>query len=310
MSAIPLDSAVNRFADFFDSSIVKRYFEHFPRTRSAVMSEDWDTLLILDACRYDAFEDLNTIPGNLESRLSSGSNTGEFFEKNFAGTTHHDTVYVTANPVPRVEKWCDVDIDSVFHHVVDVWEDHWDPSVNTVRPEPMAESVRQAHLEFPNKRIIGHFIQPHQPFIGETGRTIDEKGMLAYDELTDREASVGKKVWDQLEDGELPSDTVKQAYLENLEIVLPHVEAVVEAISGKTVVTADHGNLFGEYVRPFPIRRYGHPRGYHTENLIKVPWLEPPFRTRRTITTDPPLASTSETDRGSRLDRLAHLGYR
>jgi hypothetical protein len=45
------------------------------------MQEDWDNLIILDACRYGAFERNNTIPGALEYRFSRGSMTGEFFEE-------------------------------------------------------------------------------------------------------------------------------------------------------------------------------------------------------------------------------------
>lgn len=287
----------------------ERYFDYFPRNRCSVMAEDWDNLLILDACRYDVFRDVNGIPGALGHRYSRGSNTGEFFEENFAGTTQHDTVYVTANPVPRVETWCDVDIDAVFHAVVDVWEHDWDETLNTVRPEPVADAIREAHAEYPDKRILGHFVQPHQPFIGERGLEIEERGMSAYDRLLEKESRPGKKVWEQLEDGDLSADQVRDAYTENLELVLPHVRDLCEDLSGKTVVSSDHGNLFGEFAWPFPVRRYGHPRGVHTEKLVKVPWLETDFETRRDVSAERPVNAEPETERQDRLERLQHLGY-
>ena len=299
----------------FTSTILEaamdRYFSRFPRNRCDVMAEDWDTLLVLDGCRFDLFSRVHDLSGTLDSRLSRGSNTGEFFEENFTGTRHHDTVYVTANPVPRVEKWCSVDIDEVFHAVVDVWEDNWDEAVNTVRPEPVADAIRRAHADYPDKRIIGHFIQPHQPFIGPTGRKIDERGMRAVDVISGDDGDGCKKVWDQVEDGDLSVERARRAYAENLELVFPQVDDLCETIPEKTVVTADHGNMFGEFAWPFPVRTYGHPGGVHARKLIKVPWLETGFETRREVTSERPRERTeTDTERDERLDRLEHLGYR
>ncbi|WP_336135421.1 hypothetical protein [Natronomonas amylolytica] len=274
------------------------------------MDEDWDNLLLLDACRYDLFKEVNAIQGTLEYRLSKGSYTGGFFEGNFSDTEHHDTVYVTANPVPRVEEWCSVNVDTVFHDVIDVWETNWDEQENTVRPKPVADAIEKAHADYPDKRILGHFIQPHQPFIGKTGQKIDETGMEAYSRITGDERPVGKQVWKQLEDGEIPTEVVWQAYTENLELALPYVQDLCTELTGKTVVTSDHGNLFGEFAWPFPVRKYGHPVGVHTKKLIKVPWLETEFKERREITSESPNRTESETDEEERLKRLQHLGYR
>jgi len=246
----------------------------------------------------------------LDYRLSKGSNTGEFFEENFEGTQYHDTVYVTANPVPRVEEWCRVDIDRVFHDVVDVWEDHWDDELNTVRPEPVAEAVRAAHEAYPNKRILGHFIQPHQPFIGSTGQSIDEDGMMAYRKISGEQTDTRGQVWKRLENSEISADLTWQAYAENLELVLPHVMDLVENLTGRTVVTSDHGNLLNEVAWPVPIRKCGHPRGVHTKQLIKVPWLAFADGTRSEAVAEPPAETGSESGREERLNRLEHLGYR
>lgn len=277
---------------------------------SDLMAEDWDNCLIIDACRFDVFRDQNSIPGELGHRRSRGSCTFEFFERNFLDSTCHDTVYVTANPVPRVEKWCQVDLDSVFYEVVDVWEDHWDEELNTVPPAPVETAIRDAHSDYPDKRILGHFIQPHQPFLGETGRQIDGRGMRAYDLATGREADTGKSVWDQLEDGELARELVWKAYRENLDIVLSHVESLCEDLTGKTVVTSDHGNLFGEFAWPFPVRKYGHPPEIYTKKLVQVPWLEIEADARREIVAEPPLESAPDSSESERLERLSALGYR
>lgn len=289
--------------------VMHRYFDHFPRNRCNIMDEDWDNLIILDACRYDAFKEVNSIPGTLEYRLSKGSYTGGFFEENFTDSQHHDTIYVTGNPVPKVDEWCSVDVGTVFYDIHDVWKNHWDEDVNTVRPGPVADAIKKVHANHPDKRLLGHFIQPHQPFIGETGQNIEEEGMRAYDKLAEGESEPGKTVWERLKNDELSAEDVWQAYIENLELVLPHVRDLCDDLNGKTVITSDHGNLFGEFAWPFPVRQYGHPPRIHTRKLIKVPWLELESDERRNITSESPEMAESKTDEEERLKRLEHLGY-
>lgn len=70
-----------------------------------VMAEDWDNLILLDACRYDYFESQINIEGELKSAISRGGHSWEFMQGNFVGREFHDTIYVTANP--HVEKLSD-----------------------------------------------------------------------------------------------------------------------------------------------------------------------------------------------------------
>ena len=99
-----------------------------------VMDEEWDHLLILDACRYDIFREENWLSGRLEHRISKGSVTGEFVTKNF-DATYPDTVYITANPhASRL-------IGDRFHDFFHVWQTHWDDDLNTVPPNKMSALV-------------------------------------------------------------------------------------------------------------------------------------------------------------------------
>lgn len=63
-----------------------------------VLDEDWDNLIILDACRYDIFEELNHINGNLTQKKSRGCRTPEWIRGNFSCKELLDTVYISANP--------------------------------------------------------------------------------------------------------------------------------------------------------------------------------------------------------------------
>jgi hypothetical protein len=152
-----------------------------------LMDEEWDALILLDGCRYDQFEALNVLPGELESRISLGSTTKEFLRENFAGETHWDTVYVTASPMYRT-----VEMDDAFHDVVDVWQTDWDEERQTVTPDAVMSAALKAREAYPDKRLFVHFMQPHYPFIGETGQTIRHSGY----ERTRRLVETGQGSWD------------------------------------------------------------------------------------------------------------------
>jgi len=49
---------------------------------------------------------------------------------------------------------------------------------------------------------------------------------------------------------------------------------LVNVLPGRTVITIDHGEAFGEYIHPkISIKIYGHPQRTRIECLIKVPFF-------------------------------------
>jgi hypothetical protein len=86
----------------------------------------------------------------------------------------------------------------------------------------------------------------------------------------------------------------------------------METLSGKTVVTADHGQMIGERSFPIPFHEHGHPPGIYTEELLSVPWLVHTNGPRREITAEE-LPTREQADDGDETvvsERLRHLGYR
>jgi hypothetical protein len=264
-----------------------------------IMDQDWDNLIILDACRYDLFEELNDISGDLGLVESRGSATPEFLRGNFRDREFLDTVYVTTNPMLYRHR---NELRVRFHDVVDLWTgETWDEDHETVLPEVVTAETKRAADEYPNKRLIIHYMQPHYPFI-ESEITFD-KGHIGEgkpDELT---------TWMQVITGEVSIDRSQlwDAYADNLRRALPYVTELVEALRGKTVVTSDHGNMFGERASPIPIREWGHPEGIWTDELIKVPWLEVPHSERKEIIQE--ATKTNSEEKSSVQERLESLGY-
>jgi hypothetical protein len=258
------------------------------------MDEDWDTLVILDACRYDMFKRRVPFDSEIDHRVSLGSTSEEFLKRNFSDGTYHDTVYVNANAYfPKLG----LDQNKTFHAVIDLLN-KWDPEIETAHPNTVTEAALRAHADYPNKRVIIHYMQPHIPFIGEYGREIQEQ--LDY-----------RSVWKPLRNNTCPVtiDEVWEAYDENFDIVFDYVRELVTNVSGKVVITADHGNMVGERHGPFPTRKmYGHPWGVYAPELVRVPWFEIKSDPRRTVTSDPPV--TAREQPGELVeDRLQSLGY-
>lgn len=96
-----------------------------------LMEEDWDHLIILDACRYDYFRRLysNYLSGELRLALSPASDTREWIKKVFRNK-YDEVVYVSANPHIN-SKGVDVagngfDGREHFPRIVDVWDSGWE----------------------------------------------------------------------------------------------------------------------------------------------------------------------------------------
>jgi hypothetical protein len=284
----------------------RRIHRLLPHEGIHLPDEDWDNLLILDACRYDMFSEQSTIQGKLSKRTSAASNTPEFLHKNFKGQDFSDTVYVTANPQVNVH------LDDEFFEVINVWEDHWDDDLHTVLPDVMADETIAAYESYPNKRLISHFIQPHYPFIGEIGQRelSTHSGMELSKRLaTDDEARRDQRsIWEQLYDGSVSVERVWDAYRENLELTLPHVERLLETFEEHTVLTSDHGNALGERAWPAPNKIYGHPPDIRIPALNDVPWLVTNTETRKDVLAEE--SSPADFEQHENVSqRLSDLGY-
>lgn len=251
---------ITRFKHFLDG-LGDRLSESFDQEPESMFSEDWDNLLILDGCRADLYEE---VTGESDTRVSLGSSSREFIEKTFSSGDYSDLVYVTANPHFSEDYFQELtgrDLDDVFHTVYHVYMDDWNHEEGTVMPSKLAEKIKSARKLFPEKRVVGHFMQPHYPFINSD---IDAIG-IRPDLDKDKE---DESVWNLAEQGLLDDEEIWRAYRKNLELVLVEVNNLIEdeEFTGKTIVTADHGNAVGEY------GVYGHPSNMEMKVLREVPW--------------------------------------
>jgi len=254
-----------------------------------VFSEDWDNLLILDACRYDSFCDY-TLPGKTESRISRGAATPEWIRANFSDRELHDVVYVSSNSYYALLR---NEINAEVHHFENLEErDLQDPVTGIERPEAVADVATEMASQYPNKRLLVHFGQPHYPYLGETGS----------DQL-----EPGKNLEDAVIDAQVPAQVIRDAYHETLDLAIDAVRSLLDELDGKTVVSADHGEMLGERSSPFPFRDYGHSPGVYHEHLVTVPWHVYSHGPRRDVIEEVPRGDLTTSGVEERLEKL---GYR
>lgn len=224
------------------------------------MSETWDNLIVLDACRLDFFERVNILRGNLRRIWSAASTTLEWLKLNFPDHYPH-VIYVSGNPhvgASEVEGFRGIEH---FGYVDQVWKYGWHKKKGTVLPGTMVEAAIRAQRNFPGFKKIIHFIQPHPPFVGRIG--FEFGGMWRPDKET-KVMSLGTAITEGLE---VDFDALRSAYLANLTYVLDFAEELCNELTGKTILTADHGELLGEYGMA------GHYRGVYLRELCEVPWF-------------------------------------
>lgn len=266
-----------------------------------VINEDWDNLIILDAYRYDYFQKYSQLEGDLRREFSRGNGSLEFLQENFSNKQLYDTVYITANP--HATK-----LDEDIFHSIEFLLDRWDPEVGVVLPEDVTDAAIKANKKYPNKRLIIHYMQPHDPHLGKTAETYRNRTELStvVNKSSDDLVQFPETRFPELfRKNELSKEELERAYMETIEIVEDSVEDLLSELCGKTVITSDHGENLGE-------KRYGLTYLEHfndTKECRFVPWLELPYDKRKTIIEEEPIGYELPNERKIK-EQLSRLGYR
>lgn len=264
--------------------------------KEAVINNDWKNLVVLDACRYDYFLDLCDFSGDLKKAHSpafqgEGAPTSVWY-RNIFREKHEDIIHISSHP--RVNSKMEVEGfegGKHFFKVADLWEEEWNEEMGTVLPEDVTRRALEHVEEFPDKRFILHYMQPHTPYLSlgppstkkrrnPESRESFMRRLRNFAVSKARNIIGDKRAVDMMEFFKVPplspmddalrkvgEEGVRKAYKDNLSRVLKSVENFLDKCNGKCVITSDHGELLGEG------GRYGHELKECPE-LIEVPWLE------------------------------------
>lgn len=268
------------------------------------LDEDWDLLILLDACRADLMAEVvgeYDYIDSYETKISCASHSREWIHKTLmedgdtlpekvrtkAGIALHpddneyiadryttralpDTAYITWNHFSRMLE------EDQFYLLDEVWQYAWDDNRKLVEPRPLTDRTISVGRTRDPDRIITHYMQPHTPFL-ERVRHRDPE----FDSPDDRPISDvfkgdeprnamgnGMSEYTMVQRGLVSGDELWDMYLENLRWVLDDIKLLLENIDAeKVIISADHGNAIGEF------GCYGH-RPYTPINGVKeVPWI-------------------------------------
>lgn len=281
-----------------------------------IFDREWDVLVVLDACRVDA---LRTVSGEydflneVESMTSVGSTSKEWYLHTFADKDVSDVSLISGNgwisrmfeqepdwkywTITKDSWWHDQRfLDSLLERDLprDSDFDNYLPVVGTtggdIGTTPLPEEVTDAAIYTGRNRdpsrLIIHYMQPHEPYIHEReGASLPE---------------IHKSPFDSLKEGETTVQEICDAYLGNLREVLDSVERLLKNIEAPRVaITADHGELFGEW------GMYTHPAAFPHPNVRKVPWATTEAADTGESMVKAPKTKTNSTPK----QRLEDLGY-
>lgn len=222
-----------------------------------VMEEEWDNLIVLDSGRYDVFEEVNHISGNLEKKTSAGTTTIQWLNNNFT-EYYEDIAYLSTVNFVDPEKESDANYQEKpfkasehFSVIEKASEGEGIEKGKHLDAEETTKKAKEFAQKYPEKRKIIHYTPPHLPFV--TSKYVDEHDYDTYEQYR-REGYT----WEEL----------KKEYRESVKKTLEEVEKLVANLEGKTVITADHGEAHNEYYVK------NHPHSIYIKPLIEVPWLE------------------------------------
>lgn len=229
--------------------------------RKLIHETKWDLLIILDACRADIFQEIypEFLDGVYQTVISPEIPTPEWVAYCFP--RKYDIIYCSGNPYINevwrhpvtgylaIEHFLSVD------HVFD-WGWEKVKNIETVPPWSINRSI-YANIDF-GYPLIGHYMQPHPPYIGET--SLDIGSFHHARNVVLKTSSRGRPFGVK----EYRDARLIRAYKDNLRLVLDYVSIFAEE-DLDIIITADHGELLGEY------SDFGHAK--KVPEVTHVPWL-------------------------------------
>lgn len=246
---------------------VTRFHPRYPGYNDAisVMNEDWDTLIILDSCGADLFSEA------VDLNIFDSHETVVSLGSHSSEWTRRNFVEKTFNDTVYVSANPHTSLlaGEVFYHIEEMW-DRAETKPNEMHPAKMVQATKEAHQQHPHKRLIVHFMQPHG-----TGGLVETQ------------------------------ESKQKTHENTIQAMVEYILDIHEHANGKTVVTADHGELYNGGIKAW-LGLEGHKPRLRIPQLVCVPWAEL-YGDRRLIES----GSISEVDasRGEIRKGLRELGY-
>lgn len=237
-----------------------------PTQLDRLAEDDWDVVVVLDACRRDALDAAADWP--IGTAVSPGSATDEWL-----GAVADTDVFADAYVATGNMKYDFFDVGAA--ETAHLWKTDWDAALGTVLPEPVLDRADE-FLAAGDSPVVAHVLPPHAPYVARIGAN----WLPAYPQTSawqptrDKEAAGDDPLSAQeaMASGRIDIDRARDSYEAAVEntwaSLLPYLSDWVDR-EFDVVVTADHGEVFG---RLGELKLYGHPNRCHIDPLVNVPY--------------------------------------
>jgi len=230
--------------------------------KDLIENNQWDVMIVLDACRYDEFVECikkSDIIGNYMKVDSQALHTAMWYEKNWK--MENDVNLISGHGILWLEEF------SIFKRFKNPYGFFNNERKKWIYPGFNFSKLLEYQIKYPGMKTLVHIIPPHLPFLGKMGHefmkeldvinphtTEGHGNMNAYNRITQYGRIHG---WDR----------PRKCYMENILFAIIWIEKFIDRMKGQVIITADHGELLGEG------GIYGHDNS-HGDILRSVPWFE------------------------------------
>jgi hypothetical protein len=281
-----------------------------------VYDRDWDVLILLDTCRVDALKQVESeydFLSDIGSIYSIGSTSSEWIAQTFSHKYIDEiqkTAYVSGNGwaeeiienrvLPEehgnskvsFSNW-DIAEQSDFLSLDQAWryesEPRFDHGLGHPRPRYVTDRAISVAREHNPSRLIIHYSQPHSPYTSQAIR--EDRELEEYE----------KNPFDYLKEGG-NLELVWNAYIDHLKYVLDDVKMLLNNLDAeKVVISADHGEAFGEW------GIYGHGSVLLHPQVKVVPWT---ITSASNVGEYEPSLQVEQSSNKKVSDQLEALGYK
>lgn len=262
-----------------------------------IYEREWDVLVLLDCATTDMLYEVRDeydFLTDIGEHDTPGTSSAQWMDRTFTQDYRAEmgnTLHVTANT--SSEAYLD---RRDFLHLEEVWRARWDEELGTIPARAVTDRAVRLARELAPVRTIVHYMQPHPPFVNHPdvdARVVAESGAetrgMNLNDLHEAEYS-RQELWD--------------LHLDNLRYVLDDVEVLLSNIEGRAIISADHGQVFGEQ------GVWGHPASTRIDALQRVPWCVTSATDTGAYEPEPVFSQHESAPTLSVDEKLEALGYR
>lgn len=232
-----------------------------------IKESDWDALLVFDACRVDAMEELMKTEGHggLTEVVETPTTTAttEWAASIWSSVNTSDITYIAGNPAWKMARDVhDFDLESEVDELIDAasgdvikGDSAWSRYLKATRPDVITEMAREAEPP-----VVVHYLQPHTPFIGDIRIGTVKSDHRVLDSIDTNRTTTGLA-----EAGHITTELYRAGYVDNLHVAWQSARQLLPDFDS-IALTSDHGEMLGP--NDYSHGEHGDPR--HT----LVPWVE------------------------------------